>query len=62
MATIAETAEPFLRDLGMAPALDEREGTNAISVWRGGNRQAVIARSPHHRPGSELVISVATPR
>ena len=62
VATIAETAEPFLRDLGMAPALDEREGTNAISVWRGGNRQAVIARSPHHRPGSELVISVATPR
>lgn len=62
VATIAETAEPFLRDLGMTPALDEREGPAAVSVWRGENRLAVIARSPHHRPGSELVMSVAAPR
>ena len=60
--TIAETAEPFLRDLGMTPVLDEREGPTAVSVWRGDGRQAIIARSPHHRPGSELVMSVATPR
>ena len=60
--TIAETAEPFLRDLGMTPALDEREGPTAVSVWRGEGRQAIIARSPHHRPGSELIMSVATSR
>ena len=60
--TIAETAEPFLRDLGMTPVLDEREGPTAVSVWRGDGRQAIIARSPHHRPGSELIMSVATPR
>ena len=60
--TIAETAEPFLRDLGMTPVLDEREGPTAVSVWRGDGRQAIIAPSPHHRPGSELVMSVATPR
>ena len=60
--TIAETAEPFLRDLGMTPVLDEREGPTAVSVWRGEGRQAIIARSPHHRPGSELIFSVATPR
>ena len=60
--TIAETAEPFLRDLGMTPVLDEREGPTAVSVWRGDGRQAIIARSPHHRPGSELIMSVATSR
>jgi hypothetical protein len=60
--TIAETAEPFLRALGMTPVLDEREGPTAISIWRGEGRKAIIARSLHHRPGSELVMSVATPR
>ena len=25
-------------------------------------RQAIIARSPHHRPGSELIMSVGAPR
>ena len=62
VGTIAETAEPFLRDLGMTPALDEREGPTAVSVWRGEGRQAIIARSPHHRPGSELIMSVGAPR
>ena len=60
--TIVDTAEPFLLALGMTPALDEREGPTAGNVWRGEGRQAIIGRSPDHRPGSELVMSVATPR
>lgn len=57
VGTIAETAAPWLTALGMAPALDERDGPLAVSIWRGEDRQAVISRSTEFRPGSELVIS-----
>ena len=58
---IAAAAEPHLRTFGYAPALDDRSGATALSVWRGGGRQAVIARSTEFRPGAELVMTGPAP-
>ena len=56
---VAAAAAPHLRALGMTPAVDDVEGTPALSVWRGPGRQVVIAASPRHRPGVELTLEVA---
>lgn len=58
---IAETAEPHLRALGMEPIIDQRQGSLALSVWRGPTAQAVISRSTEFRPGSEIVITAEAP-
>ncbi len=58
----AEAAEPHLRALGLTPVIDERDGDLPLSVWRGERTQAVIARSPHHRPGVEVILTVHAPR
>ena len=59
---IAQAAEPHLRALGLAPVIDQRDGDLPLSVWRGDQAQAVIARSPHHRPGVELILTIHAPR
>ncbi len=61
--TMAEAAEPHMRALGLEPVLDVRErvSTTDIVVWRGGTTQLVISRSPHHTPGSVLVLSFMVP-
>lgn len=62
-ANMAPAAEPFMRDLGLAPVVDIREerATTDIVVWKGGTTQLVIARSAHFSPGSELVLSFDLP-
>lgn len=62
-ANMAPAAEPFMRDLGLAPVVDIREerATTDIVVWKGGTTQLVIVRSPHFSPGSELVLSFDLP-
>lgn len=58
---IAEAAGPHLRALGYAPVLDDRSGALALSVWRGGARQVLIAPSTEFRPGAELVMTGPAP-
>ena len=62
-STMGEAAEPHMRALGLEPVLDVRErvSTTDIVVWKGGTTQLVITRSPHHTPGSELVLSFVVP-
>lgn len=59
--TVAETAAPHLRALGLSPVVEDLAGRPALSVWRGAGMQAVIAASPHHRPGVELVLETSRP-
>lgn len=61
VAQVAAAAEPGLKALNLVPAIDDREGRPALSVWRGAALQAVIGPSPHHRPGVELILSVDHP-
>lgn len=62
-ATMGEAAEPHMRALGLEPVRDvrERAPTTDIVVWKGGTTQLVISPSPHHTPGSELVLSFVVP-
>lgn len=57
----ADAAAPHLRALGLSPVLEEAGAEPELVVWRGEGRLMVIAPSPHHPPGVELILSVQAP-
>ncbi|MGQ2991477.1 MAG: hypothetical protein ACT6RD_04255 [Brevundimonas sp.] len=59
--TVAEAAAAHLEALGLSPVVSDPTGRPALVVWRGPDLQAVIAASPHHRPGVELVLETYSP-